>query len=505
MSNVKWLVSGLLVLGCKTVNLVGDCDSSSPDSFTGCVSAPGAKEHLLAFQQIAEANGGNRAAGTAGFDASVAYVVEQMTNAGYVVTLDEFVFSRFFRLGSSVVEDITAADSLTENTEFLVANFSGAGDVTANITAVDLQLGLGNTSNSGCEAADFAAFPAGNIALIQRGTCTFDQKVTNAEAAGAIAVLIMNQGNTAAADRNSAFSPSLSANVTSLPVVGTSTAIGEALSQSLPEMRVFTNVDTVDTTTNNVIAESVGGDPNRVITIGAHLDSVPAGPGINDDGSGSASILEIADKLANVNTNNKLRFIWWSAEELGLLGSFDYLENLPKDELDKIALYLNFDMVASPNFVREIYDGDGSSFGDAGPEGSDQIEILFEDFFAERGLGASSTGIFVPSDSTPFVLAGVPTGGLYTGASEEKTEADELLFGGVSNAPRDPCYHDGCDTIENINDEVLEQMVDAIGFSTLFFAQKTDATFFKSREARAHRPIQRPAYMTGCHGENLFQ
>lgn len=166
----------------------------------------------------------------------------------------------------------------------------------------------------------------------------------------------------------------------------------------------------------NVIAQTKGGDPNNVLAVGGHTDSVAAGPGINDNGSGSIGILEVAIQLSRFSTNNAIRFGWWSAEEEGLLGAEHYVSTLPQSELDKIRLYTNFDMIASPNFVYEIYDGDGSAFNITGPPGSAEVEKLWEDYFKnDAGLPSQPTAFDGRSDYGPFLEAGVASGGLSKG------------------------------------------------------------------------------------------
>ena len=182
------------------------------------------------------------------------------------------------------------------------------------------------------------------------------------------------------------------------------------------EMRLFANVSRVPSTTQNVIAESKGGDPNNVIMAGAHLDSVPEGPGINDNGSGSSGLIEVAETLAKAKPKNKLRFAWWGAEESGLVGSTFYVNNLLPADRAKIELYLNFDMIGSPNYGLFIYDGDGSGFGLVGPDGSDDIEALFERYYAERDIPSEPTAFSGRSDYQAFINNGIPSGGLFTGA-----------------------------------------------------------------------------------------
>jgi Zn-dependent M28 family amino/carboxypeptidase len=169
---------------------------------------------------------------------------------------------------------------------------------------------------------------------------------------------------------------------------------------------------------------------------------------------------------------NKVRFMWFGAEEAGLLGSEDYVASLSDAERAKIALNLNFDMIGSPNFTRQIYDGDGSATPDAGPPGSAEIEKVFEDFFAARGLPTEPTAFDGRSDYGPFIDAGIPAGGLFTGAEEIKTPEQQAIFGGTAGEQLDPCYHLACDTIDNNNDQVLDEMTDAVANSVWYFANK---------------------------------
>jgi Zn-dependent M28 family amino/carboxypeptidase len=372
--------------------------------------------------------------------------------------------------------------------------FSGSGDVTAPTQAVDLALADPAASTSGCEATDFAGFTAGSIALIQRGTCTFADKATNAETAGAAGVVVFNQGN--GADRSGVLSGTLGGDVVDVPVVGTSFAIGQDLAEPAgTTVRIFTQTVSEPRVTTNVIAETPGGNRRNVVMLGAHLDSVPAGPGLNDNGTGSAAILEVAREMAGTDPVNKVRFAWWGAEELGLVGSTEYVESLTTAQRDRIALYLNFDMVGSPNFIRGVYDGDGSSFGTAGPEGSAAIETLFNDYFTGERLPFQATEFSGRSDYQAFINAGIPAGGLFTGADGVKTAAEEAMYGGVAGSIYDPCYHEACDSSTpmrdggervvyaelrrenaldgNIAPAVLETNADAIAHAVAVFARDT--------------------------------
>jgi Zn-dependent M28 family amino/carboxypeptidase len=444
-----------------------------------CVTVEGVREHQAALQAIADANGGNRFAGLPGHDASVDYVVDRLQAAGYDPVVQAFDYLAFTVIGPSDLRQ-TAPGQVTyvQGVDFGVIDQSDPGDVSAAVTAVDLQLGLGNTSTSGCEAADFAGFPAGNIALLQRGTCTFELKAENAAAAGAVGIVIFNQGNTAAPDRQGIPAVTLTANNTSgIPVLGTTYALGATLAGTPGlRMRVFANTVREIKTTYNVLAETSSGDDSNVVMVGGHLDSVFAGPGINDNGSGSAAILEVAEQMRKVKPHNTVRFAWWSAEESGLVGSRFYVNSLTAAERSDIALYLNFDMIGSPNYVRFVYDGSGD-VGPAGPAGSTAIEDLFNGFYAARGLAFEPTAFDGRSDYGPFIAAGVdiPAGGLFTGAEGIKTPAQVATYGGTAGQQYDPCYHAACDTFANNSNAVLDLNSDAIAFATLTYAMDTSS------------------------------
>ena len=441
------------------------------------VSAENITEHLEALQAIADANGGNRAAGTPGHVASAEYVEEQLRAAGYDPVRQPFSYDQFVETSSSLEQVTPTPTVYADQTEFDTMDYSGSGDVSAAVTAVDINLAGDRASTSGCEAEDFAAFPAGNIALIQRGSCDFRVKVDNAAAAGAVGVIVFNQGNDVPGDdRFGVVFGTLSAPQAAIPAMGTTFAIGEALAGTpglTMRMAVDATVRTIDTF--NVLADTAGRD-DRIVVVGGHLDSVSEGPGINDNGTGTASILETAIQMAEQgDPRNMVRFAFWSGEEDGLVGSDYYVSQLSKRDIKNHALNLNFDMVGSPNFVRFVYDGDGSAFGETGPNGSANIESVFLDYFASQGLATEATAFDGRSDYFGFINNGIPAGGLFTGAEGIKTEEQAAIYGGTAGEPYDPCYHQACDDIDNVNAEVLEQMADAIAHATQTFADTTSS------------------------------
>ncbi|WP_204018652.1 M28 family metallopeptidase, partial [Sphaerimonospora thailandensis] len=219
----------------------------------------------------------------------------------------------------------------------------------------------------------------------------------------------------------------------------------------------------------NVIADWPGGDPNDVLMLGAHLDSVTAGPGINDNGSGSAGILEVALEVARsgFTPGKHLRFGWWGAEELGLRGSNYYVTNLPSTERSKIKAYYNFDMIGSPNPGYFIYDGDDSdrTGSGPGPAGSDYLERVLQDYFASINVPTRGTDFDGRSDYGPFIRYGIAAGGTFTGAEGRKTSAEAQMWGGTAGQAYDRCYHSSCDTMSNINDTALNRNADAIAYA----------------------------------------
>jgi len=442
------------------------------------VTVAGLREHLVALQQIANRNGRTRLAGTAGYDESARYVAQRMRAAGYRVRFQAFRFPFVVDRSPPVLRAAGTA-RFRPNRDYGTLLYSGSGAVDAPVVAVDLLLPSpsANASTSGCEAAGFAAFPRGAIALLQRGGCFFREKVGNAAAAGAAAVVVMNEGNPG---RQALYQATLGSPQAPIPALAASVEVGDALrnGRSAGPTGVMATVraDVIAETrrTRNVIAESRTGNASNLVVSGAHLDSVDRGPGLNDNGSGSAMLLEAAESLAGTRPANRVRFIWWGGEELGLLGSRHYVSGLSPSELRRHALYLNFDMVGSKNFVPFVYEGSGSG-GAAAPPGSDEIERVFTRYFASRGQRVIPTGLGGGSDHAPFARAGIPVGGLFTGADEDKSAAQRAAFGGRAGEPYDACYHRSCDTLANVDVALATTLARAAAFAIGHFASDVSA------------------------------
>ncbi len=421
--------------------------NDTPRKLIDCVNKDDLWAHMVKFQQIADANPGtdghpSRNSGEPGYKASADYVADVMKAAGYDVTLQEYKFHYRSFVGDPVLrEESPTPHSFVLGTDFNPARVAGspsakvqpAGGIIVPATPTP-------SSASGCSTSDFAGFVSGNIALIQRGTCTFAQKVANAEAAGASAAIIFNEGNPG---RTGVFNGSLSGNE-HIPVIFTSYAVGtQLLSQYVPGSAPVVTIDVkiLDDPNRsdwNVIADSKGGDPNNILVIDAHLDAI-FGAGMLDNASGSATILDIAQQLKNTNTRNKLRFIWFGGEELGLLGSDYYVNHLPAAELAKIKFDLDADVTATPNYVAGVLDPKdgvtlfGRNPGTPMPPSIWAPSAIGRDYGIDYLNSIGKNNILFSADGTDafmFQLAGIPASGVLTGQDCCKLASDVDLFGG---------------------------------------------------------------------------
>ncbi|MGJ9423907.1 M28 family peptidase [Aeromicrobium sp. CF3.5] len=447
------------------------------------VTVNGMLQHLREFQVIANNNGGNRASGLPGYEASADYVARTLRQAGYTVKRQQFTFA-FSRDLEPATLTQTAPTQKTFETSAL--SYSGSGDVTGPVVPIDVSIPppAQPGSTSGCEASDFPE-PAGDtsVALIQRGTCDFATKAQNAVDAGYAAVVVFNEGQ---AGRTELLAGTLGTPF-DIPVVGLTYDDGAVLAGTDgAEVRVTASTENdLNRTTENVIADlpasSRVANPDQTIVVGGHLDSVAEGAGINDNGSGSAAVLEIAQQMSELRLTKKVqrpvRFAFWGAEEAGLLGAEHYVSELSSAQRAKIYANLNFDMLGSPNFARFVYDGDGSASDPAGPPGSAQIEDIFTSYFASKNLQTVPTAFDGRSDYGPFIATGIPAGGLFSGAEGVKTEEEATIFGGIAGEAYDPCYHSVCDDITNINTTGLSQMADAAAHATQVLVARKEGLF----------------------------
>jgi hypothetical protein len=407
-----WALAGLLVV----VGCAHDKREPPPPRWSLRTAATA---HLQALARIGERNRDTRAAGTPGYDQSVGYVAGRLRAAGYRVRLQDVPFPVFRDRSRPRLE------AGGKRLRALTLVYSGPGRARAPVVRVGL----------GCRAADDAG-ARGRIAIARRGTCTFREKARRAQAAGARGLVVADPAS-AEPPRGSLGRPGLD-----IPSVA---AGRDALAL---RGRALLVVDTVARTgrTRNVIAEPPGNEKD-VVMLGAHLDSVRDGPGINDNGSGVAVTLALAERLRG---RRGFRFGFWGAEELGLYGSRRYVEALSDKQRRRINGYVNLDMVGSPNPVRYVY-------------GSGRVRAALVKALRARKLKFEPISIDGSSDHAPFEGAGISVGGLYSGAEERKSASQARAYGGRAGRPLDPCYHQACDVLERVDRDVMTELGEAAG------------------------------------------
>jgi Zn-dependent M28 family amino/carboxypeptidase len=420
--------------------------------------------HLEKLQQIADANGGNRAVGSPGYDASVEYIVNTLRDKGFDVQTPEFDFRQFD--AGEVSLSVSGA-----TVPAMVLQYSagtGANGVSGPLVAAP----AGNAA--GCSAADYGGLQvSGAVALVDRGSCQFWAKEQAAVQRGAVGLVIVDN-----VDEEKMSGTLGEQNDVKIPVVRVSKSDGARLRTQPGPTTIRVDATIKRLAARNVIAQTKTGSAQNVVVVGAHLDSVPAGPGINDNGSGVAAVLEAAVQMgASPPIQNAVRFAFWGAEELGLVGSQKYVSSLDENALKDIALYLNFDMLASPNPGYFVYDGDQSAPPPPGqgapavPEGAAGIERTLVSYLTIAGKTAEDTSFDGRSDYDGFTRAGIPSGGLFSGAEENKSAEQARLWGGTPDAPFDPNYHKPSDILPHIDRNALGINGDGVAYAVALYSQ----------------------------------
>jgi Zn-dependent M28 family amino/carboxypeptidase len=406
----------------------------------GRIDAERIRADLEALEAIAVANGGVRTAGTAGYEASVQYVAGQLRDLGYAVQTPEFEMATFAEDPGATISIGGGGATFAAGADFHAMIYSASGEISGRVATV----GFDEGEKGGCAASDFADFPNGAIALAPPGPCFRRDVVLNAVAAGASALVVAYpQWPKGEVRRPTLLSP----DGMSIPAISASASAGKALREAADAGRrvtisVHTRIESA--MVHNVIAESHA-VAQRIVMLGGHLDGVHDGPGINDNGSGVAALLDVARVMAEEHPTLRVRFAFWGGEEFGLLGSRAYVESLRSAERAEIAAYLNFDMIGSPNFVPIVYDAPSAA------RGSKAIADYLVAYLRNVGIGAEPKDIGASTDHAAFDAIGIPTGGIFTGASETKSEAEAKSFGGTAGQALDACYHLACDTLANVN------------------------------------------------------
>ncbi|KAK6835536.1 hypothetical protein RU639_002371 [Aspergillus parasiticus] len=430
-----------------------------------------------------EYNHPTRVIGSKGHLGTIDYIYSTLAKLGdyYTITNQSFpavtgnVFESRLVLGDAVPES-AAPMGLTPPTK-------NKQPVHAPLVAV---------SNLGCDASDFPSDVSGAIALISRGTCPFGTKSELAGKAGAVAAVVYN---------NEKGSLSGTLGNPTPDHVATWGLSDEDAAPILEKLKKGEEVDgiaymdaiveTIHTT--NIIAQTTEGDPENCVMLGGHSDSVAEGPGINDDGSGSLTLLELATLLTQYRVNNCVRFAWWAGEEEGLLGSDYYVSVLTPEENLKIRLFMDYDMLGSPNFAYQVYNATNA----VNPVGSEELRDLYVDFYNDHDLNYTYIPFDGRSDYDAFIRHGIPGGGIATGAEGIKTPEEQEMFGGVAGAWYDPCYHQICDVVGNVNLTAWELNTKLVAHSVATYARsfegfpkrtKDSITAFTTENSKYHGP-----------------
>jgi Peptidase family M28/PA domain len=440
--------------------------------FDTATAGTAAYQHLRAFQRIADENGGIRSTGSPGYAASVDYAAGVLAAAGYRIRRQDVPYTDF-QVDAESAEQVAPTNRRLRSLMLRYAPGTPADGFTAPLVVAPA-----TSDTSGCAAADYDGLPVrGSIVLVRRGTCGYANQQKVVAGLGARAMLLYI--DTPSPENIWRLHGFNSADYT-IPVASVSEAdagllAGDAARRPV-RLRLTLRGHEVSGTTTNLLAESRGGRREHTVMAGAHLDGVTEAPALNDNASSVAALLVTAQRLAPYQhrVRNRLRFALWGAEELVVVGSDHYVAGLSQRERDDISLYLNFEMIAAPNFVRFVMDGDASDQPPGtppGPPGSGAIEAVFRQYFDRAGLPHVTHNLrAVGSDHEAFMGAGIPVGGMNGGAFGVKTAAEAAVFGGQAGQLYDRCYHQPCDALPSINRRALDENVPGIAWVVARFA-----------------------------------
>jgi hypothetical protein len=486
-----------------------------PNNLLDTINSTQLMFHLKQLQTIADNNNGTRSLGTSGFKATIDYIESQLrAKTNFQIFKQEFVVPTQVRTNPILTSTIAGVDkNYVYDTDFSEALLSPAANFSTSIR-------LTMIPNSGCDdddwqyAAPFSA--ADSVALVKNDkNCSVATKSIIAQKYNIKGLLLYDS------NINATILPTVFvAQNTTYPAMILSYKLGTQLVEatqnhlsSNASIRMFIapgNTITVPIPSENLCADTPTGDIFQTVVIGSHSDSVPEGPGINDNGrfiygefridslilyigSGAMATLVLALNLAHLFQTSsyekylyRIRFCWWAAEERGMLGSYDHIEqanitNIEGNRLKDYAMMLNLDMLASPNYYFGIYESTllPNLVSSTVKNASMKISQLFRDWFDKEKLPWDKSSLLISSDHVPFLVAGVPCGGLFSGADgiktlEQRNRYDSMLghgHGGIAGTKFDPCYHLACDTIENTNPFVYEMMVKSAAYALETFAR----------------------------------
>jgi Zn-dependent M28 family amino/carboxypeptidase len=464
MRRVVLLAVALVVAACSAQPAA---PQSAPDlarELAGKVTTDGLMARLGQLSDLAKANRNSRAVGTPGYDASVDYVVKVLRDSGFDVLTPEFE--------RVVVTDPGKPTLSVGNRSYPVEQASLLVTTpAAGLSAVTLR----PQKPAGCSAADYGSSRVrGAIAVVDDSTCSVVAKHDAAVAEGAVGVLVVSD-----AGRPGLFTPGYYQRLKS-PVAVIGSDVDAQLRRTSAPVLLTLNAKAEAVKSRNVVAQTKTGDAHNVVVAGAHLGSAPNSPGMNDDGSGVAAVLETAVQLgASPSVTNAVRFAFWGSDEARQEGSTTYVAGLGRERLADIALYLNFDMLASPNAGYFTLDGDQSGQPNPDvpaasvPDGSAGLERTFAGYLNLAGVRPADMPLTRASDYGPFMAVGVPIGGLTTGSAQLKSAVQARLWGGRAGAPFDPAYRTPRDVVGNVNPQALGITGPAVAFAVGTYAQST--------------------------------
>lgn len=455
-----------LLTGCSSPKLP---PAPAPDLGHGLaqrVTADKMFVHLRALQDIANANKGNRADGTTGYEASVDYVAKTLRAKGFDVATPQF--DRLFNISLGKPTLTVAGQNYAVDQASLLVQTPPGG-----LTGQPVR----PQRPSGCTAGDYpSVVPPGSIAIVDDSQCSVVDKQRSAVSKGAAALIVLSAPNGRGAPP-SLFTPGYFKQLT-VPVAVVGAYGSAALAATTGPVRLVLDARNVTITSRNVIAQTKTGSPRDVIVVGAHLDGSRFGPGSNDNGSGVAAVLETALQLGPLAPiPNAVRFVFWGADEDGLNGAMDYVFGMDREQLNDIAMYLDFTMLASPNAGFFTDDGDQSGPATPGiapadvPDGSAGIERTLAGYLNLAGKRPADMPLSTRTDYHPFMVAGVPIGGMTTGAAQPKTAVQARLWGGQAGIPFDPNFQTPRDTVDNINPTALAIMGAGVAFTVGTYAE----------------------------------
>ncbi|KAK6457304.1 aminopeptidase yscIII transferrin receptor [Scheffersomyces xylosifermentans] len=495
-SVLQWNVAGGLSIGDLAENVLSEeafheLPEIDTEALQAYVNQKGLKARAETLFQLAKSSIGpyghpTRVIGSPGHWGTVRYIESELRKLGGYYTFE--------------TQSFTAVDGKVNSYSLLIDGVEPKSLEALSLTppTPDGRPVHGNlvlVKSYGCSLDDFPKFSTGNIVLIERGECAFGDKSINAGLAGAVGAIIY--------DKEPLHGTLGTPTGKEIATVSIAEKDAKAFIHALKkdphhefETTLYVDSYVKNITTLNVVAETRFGDHNNVVSLGAHSDSVTEGPGINDDGSGTISLLEVAKYLTKFKINNAVRFAWWAAEEEGLLGSDYYANSLSPEENAKLRLFMDYDMMASPNYEYEVYDANNKDH----PNGSGDLKDLYIDWYTSHGFNYTLVPFDGRSDYVGFINNGIPAGGIATGAEGVKTPEGQEKFGGSAGKWFDPCYHQLCDDLSNpdydawvANTKLIAHSVATYaksfkGFPKREFKKDASAEAVKTNDFKYHGP-----------------